>query len=102
MSSTDLSLIVSPEQLETELTRQDLVLVDLCKPEGFAQAHLPNAVHLDYRQIVGIQKPVMGLLPDADEFAAALATIGATPDKYIVAYDDEGPVKVSQNKCSIM
>lgn len=90
MSSTDLSLIVSPEQLETELNRPDLVLVDLCKPEVFAQAHLPGAVHLDYKQIVGMQKPVMGLLPDADKFAAVLATIGATPDKVIVAYDDEG------------
>ena len=90
MSSTALSLIVSPEQLETELNRPDLVLVDLCKPEVFAQAHLPRAVHLDYKQIIGTQKPVMGLLPDADEFAAVLATLGATPDKYIVAYDDEG------------
>lgn len=90
MIPTDLPLILSPEQLEAELDRPDIVLVDLCKPEVFAQAHLPRAVHLDYKQIVGVQKPVMGLLPPADDFAAVLATVGATPDKFIVAYDDEG------------
>ncbi|MCG6976937.1 MAG: sulfurtransferase [Acidiferrobacterales bacterium] len=90
MPTVDLPLILSPEQFEAELNRPELVLVDLCKPEVFAQAHLPRAVHLDYKQIIGIRKPVMGLLPDAADFAAVLATIGATPDKLIVAYDDEG------------
>ena len=32
----------APERLEAELNRPDLVLVDLCKPEVFAQAHLPR------------------------------------------------------------
>jgi thiosulfate/3-mercaptopyruvate sulfurtransferase len=90
MPQNELPLIVSPEALETELNRSDMVLVDLCKPEIFAQAHLPHAVHLDYAQIVSAQKPVMGLLPNPDTFASVLATIGATPEKWIVAYDDEG------------
>lgn len=90
MPANVLPLIISPEKLETELGRPDLVLVDLCKPEIFSQAHLPHAVHLDYARIVGVQKPVMGLLPDPQDFAAVLAIIGATPEKWIVAYDDEG------------
>ncbi|MEE8388726.1 MAG: rhodanese-like domain-containing protein [Acidiferrobacterales bacterium] len=90
MSSLYLPLIVSPQQLAGHLEYPDLLLVDLCSPEIAAVCHLPDANFVDYRKIVRIDKPVVGLVPDAASLSALLASIGATPDKFIVAYDDEG------------
>lgn len=90
MSSLDLPLIVSPQELVSCLEHPDLLLVDLCSPEIAAVCHLPGANVVDYKKIVRMEKPVMGLVPDAASLSALLASIGATPNKFIVAYDDEG------------
>lgn len=90
MSSLDLPLITSPQELAKHLEHPDLLLLDLCSPEIAAACHLPGAIYVDYRKIVRIEKPVMGLVPDADELSALLVSISAAPDKFIVAYDDEG------------
>lgn len=90
MSSLDLPLIVSPQKLANCLEHPDLLLVDLCSPEIAAACHLPGAIYVDYRKIVKIKKPVVGLVPDTGKLSALLDSTGATPDKFIVAYDDEG------------
>lgn len=90
MCSLDLPLIVSSKELAGWLEHPDLLLVDLCSPEVAAACHLPGANYIDYKKIVRIEKPVMGLVPDADKLSLLLQSIGATPDKFIVAYDDEG------------
>ncbi len=90
MSSLDLPLIVSSKKLAACLEHPDLLLVDLCSPEVAAACHLPGAIYVEYRKIVRIEKPVMGLVPDAEKLSVLLQSIGATPDKVIVAYDDEG------------
>jgi thiosulfate/3-mercaptopyruvate sulfurtransferase len=82
--------IIAPEILIAMLGMHDLVVVDLCKPETFAQGHIPGAVHVDYARIVAGARPVMGLLPDAAGFAAVLGEAGITPASRVVAYDDEG------------
>ena len=90
MSSLNLPLIASPQELANYLEHPDLLLVDLCSPEIAAICHLPGANAVDYRKIVRMDRPVVGLVPDAANLSALLASIGATPDKFIVAYDDEG------------
>jgi len=90
MSTTKPPLLIEPEQLEPLLESPDILLVDLCRHEVYAQAHLPGAVHLDYPQIVAARPPVMGLLPDAETLSRLFSSIGLTPQKHIVAYDDEG------------
>jgi thiosulfate/3-mercaptopyruvate sulfurtransferase len=90
MSSLELPLIVSPQELASRLEHPDLVVVDMCSPEVVVACHLPGAVYVEYKNIVSTKKPVMGLVPDAGKLSALLASIGATPDKFIVAYDDEG------------
>jgi len=90
MSPLKLSLVVSPQELASSLQHPNMLLVDLCSPEIAAACHLPGAQHLDYNKIVRNEKPVMGLVPNADTLSALLASIGATPEKFIVAYDDEG------------
>jgi thiosulfate/3-mercaptopyruvate sulfurtransferase len=90
MTQALLPLIVEPAELEKHLGAENLLIVDLSRPETYAQAHLPGAAHLDYAQIVAARPPATGLLPGAARLSAVLGSIGATPDSHIVAYDDEG------------
>jgi thiosulfate/3-mercaptopyruvate sulfurtransferase len=90
MPAPHFSLLVEPEELERQLGQESMLLVDLCKPETYAQSHIPGAVHLDYAQIVAANKPVMGLLPGEDQLNAVFSSIGLTPEHHVVAYDDEG------------
>ena len=45
---------------------------------------------LQTTDIIKIDKPVMGLLPDNDAFSHLLSSLGITKNSLIVAYDDEG------------
>lgn len=86
----DLPLILEPQSLQQQLDDPRLLIVDLCKPEVYAQTHIPGAHHVDYQQIVRHEKPVMGLLPHADQLSALFSTLGLSADRHVVAYDDEG------------
>ncbi|MDD3517629.1 MAG: sulfurtransferase [Chromatiales bacterium] len=83
-------LIVDPADLESRLHEPDLLIVDLCKPEIYAQLHVPGAVHVNYPEIVAMRPPVMGLLPPAEQVHALCGRLGIGPDTHVVAYDDEG------------
>lgn len=85
-----LPLIIEPEELERQLGQESMLIVDLCKPEVYTQTHIPGAVHLDYAQIVAMDRPVMGLLPGESQLNDVFSTIGLTPEHHVVAYDDEG------------
>lgn len=84
------SYLIEPDQLETLRTNENIVIVDLCKAKQYAQAHIPGAHFVNYADIVKIDKPVMGLLPDDEDFSALLSSLGVTNKSLIVAYDDEG------------
>lgn len=96
MSTPALPLIVEPAQLAQHLDDDRILIVDLSKPEVYAQSHIPGAVHLDYAQIVTAQPPVMGLLPSDERLAETLSSIGLTRDHHVVAYDDEGGGRASR------
>ena len=85
-----LPLLVEPEELQTHLNDSELLIVDLCKPDVYAQLHIPGAVHLDYGKIINGQRPAPGRLPDPQQLSTALSGIGLTPQNHVVAYDDEG------------
>jgi thiosulfate/3-mercaptopyruvate sulfurtransferase len=88
-----LPLILEPAELHPHLGDQGLLIVDLSKPESFSRQHIPGAVNLDYAQLVTARPPVMGLLPDDAQLSKVLSSVGLTPDKHVVAYDDEGGAK---------
>lgn len=96
MNATVLPLIVEPEQLRERLGARELLVVDLCRPEVYAAVHVPGAVHLDYSAIIASRPPVGGLLPDAEALARVLSGIGLTPERQVVAYDDEGGGKAAR------
>ncbi len=87
---TDLKLMIEPAELETLANEPSVVIVDLCKPKQYAQAHIPGAHHVNYPDILHAEKPVMGLLPSDDQFSTLVSSLGITADTLVVAYDDEG------------
>jgi len=87
---TQASYLIEPDELEALRDHENIVIIDLCKPKQYAQAHIPGAHFVNYMDIVKIDKPVMGLLPDNDDFSALLSRLGINKKSLIVAYDDEG------------
>lgn len=92
----DFPLIIEPADLEKRIDNPDLVIVDLCKTQQYVQAHVPGAIHMDYRQIVAAHPPIMGLLPEIDQLKEITTKLGLTPDKHVVAYDEEGGGKAAR------
>lgn len=87
---TELGLIIEPEELEAVRDDPGIVIVDLCKPKQYRKAHIPGALFVNYADILRVEKPMMGLLPPAEQFSRLVAGLGITADKHVVAYDDEG------------
>ena len=85
-----MSLLIEPNELEQLLDKPDVVIVDLCKAKQYAQAHIPGAHFVNYADIVRIEKPVMGLLPDEEIFSGLISNLDVDKDKHVIAYDDEG------------
>jgi len=81
---------IEPEQLEAIRSNENVIIIDLCKAKQYAQAHIPEAHFVNYADIVKTDKPVMGLLPDDENFSALLSSLGISKKSLIIAYDDEG------------
>lgn len=87
---TQASYFIEPDELEKLRTNENVIIIDLCKAKQYAQAHIPQAHFVNYADLVKMDKPVMGLLPDNEVFSALLSSLGITKKSLIVAYDDEG------------
>lgn len=83
-------LIIEPNELDQLLDKADVVIVDLCKAKQYAQAHIPGAHFINYADIVRIDKPVMGLLPDVESFSKLISGLDINANTHVIAYDDEG------------
>ena len=90
MAEAALPLLVQPADLAARLNTPELLIVDLSQPATHARAHIPGAVHLDYARLVSPQPPAAAMLPTPEQLAEVLGAIGLTPDKHVVAYDEEG------------
>lgn len=94
ISMQEIPLLLEPDDLDSLLsspeTASSILIFDLCKPTVYAHAHVPGALHLNYAQIITSNNPVMGLVPDAGTLSNIFSSLGLTPDKHVVAYDDEG------------
>ena len=96
MSSAQLQLLIEPQQLVSLLDNPDIVVVDLCKRETYLQAHIPGAVHLDYKFLVTAKPPAMGFIPDIEHLGQLMSELGITDESHVVAYDDEGGGKATR------
>lgn len=87
---TQAKYLIEPDDLDTLLTNENVVIIDLCKATQYAQAHIPGAQFVNYIDIVAIDNPVTGLLPSNEDFSLLLSNLGISKKSLIVAYDDEG------------
>jgi len=90
MAKAELPLIIEANELEKQLDKKNLLLVDLSQAQTYVQYHIPGAVFLEYAWIVHTEPPCMGLLPDQAHLTNVLSALGLTQDTHVVAYDDEG------------
>lgn len=88
--SNPLPLLLSPQTLAGVLGEKNLLIVDLGKEQVYQQAHVPGAIHLDFRRLQKGEPPAPGLMPDLETLSALFSEIGLTPDTHVIAYDDEG------------
>lgn len=88
--SLEIPIIIEPAALNSLLGSEELVVVDLGKPETYAQAHVPGAVRMEYSALLRGGRPAPGHLPEPEAFSRTLSDAGITPEHAVVAYDDEG------------
>jgi len=90
MSRDTLPLVIEPQQLQSCLDDEQVLVIDLCKAGIYHQQHIPGAVHIEYPRLTTNRPPVMGLLPDEQHLGELFASIGLQPHHHVVAYDEEG------------
>lgn len=89
-------VLINPADLNGFLEKPDVLLVDLCSRERYAEGHIPGAINLQYDAIVAKQEPVMGLVPNAEHLSRLFSAIGLQANTHVIAYDDEGNGKASR------
>lgn len=95
-SAPKLPLLIEPEQLQSHVADPAMLIVDLSEPASYAIGHVSGAVHLDYADLNRTEPPVMGLLPHEAQLSQVLSRLGLTPERHVVAYDDEGNGRASR------
>ena len=83
-------------ELARHLNDSAILLVDVSRRESYIESHIPGAVHLDYSDLVCARPPAAGLLPDEDRLADTIGRLGITPDRHVIAYDEEGGVRATR------
>ncbi len=86
----NLPLLIEPEQLQPHVANSAILVVDLSDPAADAIGHVAGAIHLDYAALNRAEPPTTGLLPDEARLSEVFSRIGLTPERHVVAYDDEG------------
>ena len=87
---SDIPLLIEPEQLNELLGNDNLLIIDQSKAETFLSAHIPGAVHLNFKDLQLGQKPTPGALPSLEQLSIVFSNLGLSTDKHVIASDDEG------------
>lgn len=92
MTRTSPALLLEPEQLGALLTANDndLLILDVSSSENYAKHHIPGAIHIEPKALQSGKPPVPGKLPDEEQLTALFSAVGLTPERHVIAYDDEG------------
>lgn len=96
MSEMNFPLLVEPGQVEPLMAREDLIIVSVDSEQRYSERHVPTAVNLSYSKLIAKSKYAQGLFPDLEAINEALSSIGLTPEKHVIAYDDEGSGRASR------
>ena len=90
MSQPSLPLVVEADELERHLDDSNLLIIDLCNPQLYAQGHVPGAIHVSPQHLMAGTLPARGKLPPIKQLENLFSLIGYTGNEHIVVYDDEG------------
>jgi len=90
MSLSAVPRLLEPEQLQPLLGEPELLLVHLSEAERYANAHIEGALYLEPVSLLSGEPPAIGRLPDPVRLNRIFSALGLTPDKHVVACDDEG------------
>ncbi len=85
----DLPRLIEPENL-AQWNDRELLLVHVADGAAYERAHLAAARLVEPRQLVRGEPPAPGRLPDAARLEALFSGLDYAPERWIVAYDDEG------------
>ena len=85
-----LDLLIEPEQLVPYLGHELIRIVDLSRASVYEQLHIPHAMHLQPKYLLGQHEQTNGVLPDADGLQALIEKLNISPQHHVVVYDDEG------------
>lgn len=86
-----LPALIDAKSLSDYLVRHpNTLIIDVSSPENYAQGHLPGAVNVPPVNLCSGVKPATGSLPAPGDLKALLESVGLTPNKQIVVYDDAG------------
>lgn len=83
-------LLLEPEDLLPLLNDDDLLIIDQSKADTYLNAHIPGAIHLDFKDLQYGQKPTPGALPSLEQLSVVFSNVGLTADKHVIVSDDEG------------
>lgn len=88
--------IIDSQQLVSELKSANApILIDVSKIDAYNQAHLPNALFVDYTRLQH-KGSIVGFAPERQDIQTLIEELGITPDSYVVAYDDEGGTRAAR------
>ncbi|MCB1737425.1 MAG: sulfurtransferase [Gammaproteobacteria bacterium] len=82
--------LLPPDWLAEHLDDPDILIVDVGRASTYMQLHIPGSLHLEYSNLVSGQQPSVGERPEPLRLSLALGGLGLTPERAVVAYDDEG------------
>ncbi|WP_426415808.1 rhodanese-like domain-containing protein [Aestuariirhabdus sp. LZHN29] len=85
-----LPLILEPDELQPLLGHPELLILDLCRSDLYARAHVPGAIHVDPSRLMRREEPAMGKCLSEEQLQQLFSDIGYTGQEHIVVYDDEG------------
>jgi thiosulfate/3-mercaptopyruvate sulfurtransferase len=86
---TPLPLVIDASQLAPNLDDPSLLILDLSKPETYRQGHIPHALNVDPALLLCGTAPVPNKLPSREQLNALFSSLGLTPERHVVVYDDQ-------------
>ncbi len=86
-----LPVLIDTDTLHKYLkTHPNALIVDVCTAENYAQGHIPGAVNFPPAKLSSGLAPATGSLPTPEDLKTLLESIGLTPNKHVIVYDDAG------------
>lgn len=98
LMARDISPVVSADWLEKNLTKPDLKVVDIRKPDEYRSGHIPGAVNVPYGTLAVKAADLDNELPADDALLDIVNSVGLTPKSLIViAGKVDGPSEQTNN-----